>query len=201
MPWGWEPQQITEASLKPPASSLSGMLGTNAASLQGFCLDRNRREVLEMRGRTLSSLKLRFSAPRHGSGAELPGVWLHSFPWDQQRPGGLCGQRRRWTAVASKENLSSGLAVGVPRLRQAPSSRLHRDEPWPAPSPAQPPFLTREQDIDSYNIKFKESQLWRGQLLPPFAWRKVGYAAFRGWHPPYPPKETPAEVLAWEERR
>lgn len=99
-----------------------------------------------------------------------------------------------------QENLSSRLAVGVPRLRQVPSSRLHRDELWPAPSPAQPPFLTREQDIDSSKIKFKESQLWRGQFLPPFAWRKLGYAAFRGWHPPYPPKETPAEVLAWEER-
>lgn len=55
MPRGWQLQQITDASLKPPASSLTGMLYTNAASLQDFSLDRNHREVLETQGQTVSS--------------------------------------------------------------------------------------------------------------------------------------------------
>lgn len=58
------------------------MLCTNAASLQDFCMEGNHREVLEMRGETLNTCQLWFGAPRHGSGAELPRVWLNSFPGD-----------------------------------------------------------------------------------------------------------------------
>lgn len=104
----------------------------------------------------------------------------------------------------NQENLRSGLAVGVPSIRQVPSSRLHRDELWPAQSPAHPPFLTRERGIDSFKIKFKEGQLWRGQFFPPFGWRKVGYAALQrlgGGIPRTLPKREPSwgVGLVWRE--
>lgn len=63
-------------------------------------------------------------------------------------------------------NLRSRLAVGVARLQQGLSSRLRRDKTWTAPPPAHPPFLTREQGIESFKLKFKEGQLWRGQVSP-----------------------------------
>lgn len=101
----------------------------------------------------------------------------------------------------NQENLLSGLNVGVPSLWQAPSSRLHRNKLWPAPSPAHPLFLTRVQGIDSFKIKFKEGQLWKGQFL---VHRKVDYAALQrlgGGIPRTFPKRDPSwgVGLVWRE--
>lgn len=70
----------------------------------------------------------------------------------------------------NQENLCSGLDVGVPSLWQAPSSRLHRDEPWPAPSPAHPLFLTRVQGIALLKLSSRRASSGRANFWSTGRW-------------------------------